>query len=364
MKAGYRMALSALLCLPIHAVWGQHIRPDQATLEMLAHTRTSSFRGLSVVDDSVLWVSGSQGTVGCSRDGGKTWKWMQIKGAEHLDFRSIKAFNSQKALIVSAGTPARIYRTTDHGLHWTKTYENEDDRFFLDGLIFWDENRGLVYGDPIDGHFVLLYTEDGGRHWQVLPAAHSPSAQPGEVSFAASGTAIFALPPARVWIGTGGRTARVHYADDYGKSWRVASPAFLQGKPSQGIFSLAFFNPDQGIAVGGDYQADSIRANTAFLTFDGGKTWQRPDTFPRGYRSSVVYLNAQQLIATGKSGTDFSLDGGKTWHALSDTGFYVVQRAGSGEAVFLAGSEGRIARLKGYPQDSQSGEAPARRQRD
>ena len=44
----------------------------------------SSFRGLQVVSDQVVWVSGSKGTVGRSTDGGAHWRWqrrLQEKGS-------------------------------------------------------------------------------------------------------------------------------------------------------------------------------------------------------------------------------------------------------------------------------------------
>ena len=50
-----------------------------------------SFRGLSVVDDKVIWVSGSKGTIAKSNDGGNTFTFMQLKGYEKSDFRDIES---------------------------------------------------------------------------------------------------------------------------------------------------------------------------------------------------------------------------------------------------------------------------------
>ena len=41
-----------------------------------------SLRGLSVVNNKIIWVSGSKGTVGKSIDGGTTWQWMNVEGYE------------------------------------------------------------------------------------------------------------------------------------------------------------------------------------------------------------------------------------------------------------------------------------------
>ncbi|MEO6406616.1 MAG: oxidoreductase, partial [Ferruginibacter sp.] len=57
------------------------------TVKVISSGTKTSLRGLSVVNDRTLWVSGSNGTVGRSLDSGNTWKWIQVKGFEKTDFR-------------------------------------------------------------------------------------------------------------------------------------------------------------------------------------------------------------------------------------------------------------------------------------
>lgn len=347
-----RILLLFILFLNVNAA-GQ---PAQKTfrIHLLSEEKPSGFRGMSVVSDSVLWVCGSKGYIGCSKDGGHIWNWMQIPHAENLDFRSIKAFDSLKAIVVNAGSPAYIFLTADGGRHWEKVYENRDEDIFLDGITFWNKKRGLVYGDPIKdksgrSRFVLLKTKDGGRRWKMVAARHRPVARQGEASFAASGTAVFSLLRGLVWIGTGGMASRILFSRNYGKRWETLSPPALHGKNSTGIFSLAFRDKAHGICAGGDYSADSVRLGNAFLTNDGGKTWIKPVINPLGYRSCVIYISDSILVATGTSGTDISLNGGMVWRKLSPAGFHVVQKSPGGRAVYLAGADGRIARLEGLP---------------
>ncbi|MGY0037793.1 WD40/YVTN/BNR-like repeat-containing protein [Pedobacter sp. NJ-S-72] len=75
----------------------------------------TSIRGMSVVSDSVAWVSGNNGFIGKSINGGKEWTWTKPKGYETLDFRDIEAFDKNHAVIVNAGSPAYILRTEDGG---------------------------------------------------------------------------------------------------------------------------------------------------------------------------------------------------------------------------------------------------------
>lgn len=314
---------------------------------MLNEHTAASIRAMSVVSDAVIWVGGSHGYVGRTTDGGNNWQWMR-PGDSTLDFRSMKAFDDQRAVVANAGSPAYIFLTTDGGAHWKKVYVNKDSAIFLDGLVFRNKKEGIIYGDPLEGHFVILKTKDGGAHWKMESRRRRPKALEGEASFAASNSAIFALTGSRrLWIGSGGTTSRVFFSKNFAKRWRPVSLPIIQGKNSTGIFSLAFFNKDTGICVGGDYLADSVRLNNAMLTTDGGKTWQKPLINPYGYRSCVAYLSRDTLIATGTSGTDFSRDGGITWQSISPKGFNIVGISTTApNVIFLAGANGRIARLE------------------
>ena len=48
-------------------------------VEVLNTGVKTSLRGLSVVNNNVVWVSGSNGMVGKSSNAGKNWKWMAVK---------------------------------------------------------------------------------------------------------------------------------------------------------------------------------------------------------------------------------------------------------------------------------------------
>jgi photosystem II stability/assembly factor-like uncharacterized protein len=102
----------------------------------------TSFRGLSVVDDQTIWVSGSRGTIARSTDGGKTFGYQQLKGYEKSDFRDIEAFDDKRAIIMSSGTPALILKTTDGGQSWKEVFRQNDSAYFLDAMDFWDEKQG------------------------------------------------------------------------------------------------------------------------------------------------------------------------------------------------------------------------------
>lgn len=259
----------------------------------------ASLRGLSVVNEKILWASGTEGTVIRTTDGGKNWSVMAVPAAGKLDFRGIHAFDGNTAVIISSGPAekdqARIYRTTDGGKNWTEVYKQTKAGFFFDAIAFWDTKNGIVLSDPVDGHFALFATSDAGSSWKQIPSSALPPALPNEGAFAASNSCLTVHGKADVWFGTGGAgVARVFHSGDRGKSWTVAETPIHPKNASTGIFSLAFVGSLKGVAVGGDYQhPETSDIPNVLYTSDRGKTWHVFDqTQPPGaYLSSAAVLS-------------------------------------------------------------------------
>ncbi|HJU45951.1 MAG TPA: hypothetical protein VJ647_04160 [Chitinophagaceae bacterium] len=312
-------------------------------IKLLHSGNKISLRGLSVVNDRTVWVSGSNGTVGLSVDGGDTWKWMQVPGFEKKDFRDIEAFDAKTAVIMAIDTPAYILKTFNGGETWKVVYENRTQGMFLDALEFWNEQSGIVVGDPVNGRFFIARSFDGGNTWRNIPYDKLPAAEPGEACFAASGTNLRRLNLGEACFVTGGKKSRLFW-----KGEPVVLPV-IQGTESAGANSIAIKDDKKRksgnyfIVVGGDYTKDTLREKNCFITKDGGKTWIAPLIPPYGYRSCVEFINDKTLIACGTSGVDLSRDEGMNWSAVSSTGFHVCRKAKQGKKVFLAGSDGRIA---------------------
>ncbi len=315
-------------------------------LSALADSVKSGFRGLSVVNENVLWMSGQKGLVGNSYDGGEKWKWHRIKGFEHSDFRSIYAFDKKNAVVANAGFSASILFTTDAGKTWTISYSSKDSAMFFDGIDFWDKQHGMIFGDPVNGRMYLSETFNGGKTWKEIPFADRPQLEKGEASFAASGTTIRTLPNGQIFIATGGIVSRLWHSRDYGHHWEVFNTPILQGKPSQGIFSIAFYDTLHGTIVGGDYLNDSITGNNIFMTSDGGKDWAQPDIEMQGYFSCVEYLNEKYLVACGTSNNILSGNDGKKWNLNNglEKGANTVRsvKTKSGARYFFCGGKSGI----------------------
>lgn len=305
----------------------------------------TSLRGLSVVSDKVVWASGSNGTVARSLDGGNTWKWLRVKGFEQRDFRDIEAFDGTTALIMAIDAPAYILKTVDGGDNWKVVFENKTPGMFLDAMEFWNDQSGIVVGDPIDGKIFIARSFDGGNSWKALPGAYTPAVDSGEAFFAASGTNVRALDRDEAVMVSGGSRSRIFIRN------QQAVLPLAQGRPSAGANSVAVLerNTRKGgnklVVVGGDFEHPAVADSNCCISTNRGKTWKAPQQGPKGYRSGVEYLGKKKLAACGPTGVDVSADGGNTWINISTTGFHTVRKAKEGKTVWLSGGNGRVGKL-------------------
>ncbi|WKN32642.1 YCF48-related protein [Porifericola rhodea] len=314
--------------------------------ERLKTPTQASFRGLSVVSEKELWLGGSQASCLLTTDAGKNWQTFNLNVADSLQFRDIEAFDNGTAYLLSAGSPALIYKTNNYGKTWKLQYENNRPDIFLDGMAFWNEETGLVMGDPTDGYFTMLKTTDGGKNWTRLKSEALPEPKNKEAGFAASGTNIVSKASQHAWFASGGGASRVFYTTDAGKSWHHSPTPVQQGEASQGIFSLAFADTLRGVAVGGNYLAPDDCSKIACYTNDGGKNWQPAVQMPSGYRSGVAYFSKDQLfIAVGSNGTDYSTDYGKSWKKIDTVGYHSIQPVPGASIAWLSGDQGHVAKL-------------------
>ena len=298
-----------------------------------------SLRGLSIVNDKVFWCSGSKGSVGKSIDGGKHITWINIPGYETRDFRDIEAFDANTAIIMGISEPALVLKTIDGGLSWKKVFEDSTKGMFLDALDFDQKGNGVVIGDPINHKLFRAYSTNYGATWTIDTNRIDMKEQ--ESFFASSGTNIQYTKQRRssyVWV-SGGSCSRLFWKD---KNYPLALQA---AKQSTGANSIAIFK-NKAIIVGGDFSKDSRKdSNCVIVQLHKKPIFSMPQTAPFGYRSCVIAVNKNTFICCGTSGVDVSTDGGKNWHTISKQSFHVVQKAKKGKAIFLVGSNGKIAQL-------------------
>jgi photosystem II stability/assembly factor-like uncharacterized protein len=308
---------------------------------------TARLRGVSAVDENVVWASGTNGTFVRTVDGGSHWQSNTVAGAADMDFRDIHAVDANTAYLLSIGEgeKSRIYKTTDAGRSWTLQFTNRDPKGFLDGFAFWDASNGIAFGDPpsnVAGRFVILRTSDGGSSWKTIPDENMPPALSGEAAFAASGTSIAVAGRDHVWIATGGAAARVFHSSDRGLTWSVAATPIVNGPSSAGIFSIHALTPQHLVIAGGDYQKEKEPSANFATSADAGRTWVSGPQLP-GYRSAIAQAG-QFEIAVGPSGTDYRPMRGGPWISIGTVGYDAISFLPGRTVGWAVGQDGRIAR--------------------
>jgi len=310
-------------------------------VKVIVKDKKTSLRGLSVVSDKVVWVSGSNGTVGKSEDGGDTWNWYTVKGFEKTDFRDIEAFDDKTAVIMGVAEPAYILKTVDGGDNWKVVFQNNNKGMFLDAMEFWNEMSGIVIGDPINNKVFVARTFDGGSTWRNIPPQNYPVADSGEACFASSGTNIVALSLQEPVFVTGGLRSRMFIRDR-----RIDMP-IIQGTETTGANSVGVKGHKKKktiIVVGGDFKTADSTTKNCVITTDLGASFTTPAVPPHGYRSCVIYLDKDNWLTCGLNGVDYSTDNGSNWNWISKEDFHVCKKAKKGKAVFFAGA-GKIGKL-------------------
>jgi hypothetical protein len=343
------------------------------------HSGTNQpLRGIHAAGNGVAWASGARGTVLRTEDSGYVWQRCAMpEDAEKLDFRSVWAWDAQTAIVMSSGPgdQSRLYRTTDGCAHWTLLATNKDATGFWDGLAFSDQNNGYLLGDPVNGHFTLLRTADGGVHWKSVTSKDLDLDGQKLGAFAASNQSMVLTGPvlgkvAAPWFGTSGMSGGQHpYVYSGGldcgmemahrnperclaRFWTFAKDEvpMAGASESQGIFALGLYKDQNGtngqsetwhaVAVGGDYSAPFKGEGTAARRDPKTGKWTAATKMPHGYRSSVAWDAADNAwLAVGVNGTDVSYDDGQSWSSLGDDGYNAIS------LPWVVGPRGQIGKL-------------------
>lgn len=311
------------------------------SIKILSQKKGVSIRGMAVPNKNTIWASGSKGSIAKSVNGGSEFEWLQVKGYESRDFRSIHAWDDKEAIIVAVAAPAIILKTKDGGATWYKVYENSDTLMFLDAIHFKDSSNGLVVGDPINNQFFLLSSNDKGENWNEVPSSYFKTPlEKGEAFFASSGSNIAQLSKADFLV-SGGLRSRLWINGE------AVNIPIIQGGKTTGANSMAISpNGNNLMIVGGDFMKDTSRLQNAVglkqLLRKSKWVISRSLGHPNGYRSGVEYITDSILIACGTTGVDISINQGKSWELISTESFHVVRKQPNTKAVFLAGAGGRI----------------------
>lgn len=289
---------------------------------------STSIRAIEIVNDSSVIYAGSMGDIGIITNSGKLKANKNIVNDTIVPHFRALAYTKKAFYALSAGNPALLYKYHDNAVEIV--YKEVHEKVFYDSMKFFDELNGIAMGDPTDDCLSILITRDGGNSWGKIDCEYLPKIEEGEAAFAASNTNI-AIVGENAWIVTGGLKARVFHTPDMGLTWNVYKTPIIQGKNTTGIYSVDFYNENEGIICGGDYMDKFGDSANKAITNDGGKTWQvvSENTAPK-YISCVQYVpftDGKEVFSVSTNGIFYSNDSGKSWVKVSDEGFYSIRVA-------------------------------------
>jgi len=301
-----------------------------------------SIRAIELMGKSVAFAAnkGTFGTVDITS--GKVRSNIEKYHTVVPEFRSIAA-NATDFFMLSVANPALLYKTGEDD-KMDLVYMEEDERVFYDAMAFWNNREGIAVGDSMNGCLSIIVTRDGGHHWSKLSCTDLPSVKEGEGAFAASNTNIKIVGD-KAWVAT--TSGRIYFSADKGKTWVVFQTPIINAEPTQGIYSIDFWDENLGIAIGGDYTKPDKNTSNKAITKDGGKTWQLiADGQNPEYKSCVQFVpNSQgkEIVALGFTGISYSNDMGNTWKQLSDEPFYTIRFLN--DSIAYAAGSNRISKL-------------------
>jgi hypothetical protein len=255
------------------------------------------------------------------------------------NFRAL-AVKNENVFAISIGNPALLFK------NGKVVYKETHPKVFYDSMEFWNDKEGIAVGDFTENCISIIITRNGGNNWNKLDCTVFNQIIEGEGFFAASDTNISIIGN-KTWIASGGKNSRVYFSNDKGRTWEIFNTPVLQGESTTGIFSMDFYDQNNGYAIGGDYTKPEIDSLNKIFTVDGGKTWKTiADNMSPGYRSCIQYFpnsKGKKILVVGYKGIDYSNDYGNTWRNFSDESYYTFRFLN--DSIAFAAGKGKISKF-------------------
>jgi len=175
----------------------------------------STFYAISAVDRNVCWLAGSAGRIIRTTDGGNTWS---LVDSGIIGSRSIKVFAAISDSIAFASTGVLdlgifIYRMTNAGVSWEQVFSQPEGLIF--GIKMFNTTKGLAVGDPMNAHWTILKTTNGGASWFHIPS------EPPQIGGGSGGYGFGTFDTSWVWFFD--NTGRQYFSADGGETWSYSS---------------------------------------------------------------------------------------------------------------------------------------------
>jgi photosystem II stability/assembly factor-like uncharacterized protein len=234
---------SLLINVKVNADWVEQTNPV-----------TTDLFGAWAVNNDVCWISGVNGVVIRTTNGGAVWSLANNGLPSQIGFYTICALSSD--ICWTGAENGSLWRTTNGGVSWDSIPLNPTNPF-IDVIHFFNANLGFIIADPSGGMWRYYITTNGGATWTL--GANAPAAIGNEASY---NNSYCALDTAHIWFGT-------NNSQIYRGSFRGP----FTGVPTTGAvntYGVAFNNPINGTAsvVNSSYE---VLPN--MISTNGGTSW-------------------------------------------------------------------------------------------
>lgn len=243
-------------------------------------------------------------------------RWALMANAPRISGKQDDIFFLTPQLGWAVNGLGNIYKTTDGGENWSLQLHQEGTHFRA--VLFISPQRGFVtnvgtgYYPNVTDPVPMYETRDGGETWMAVTSISGPMPK-GICNFTQLSDEHI------VAVGRVGGPSFVLISTDRGESWTSSEvtpqiPVLIDGH---------FFNPQEGVLLGGTQRNPSLSQSLVLRTSDGGATWQevfRSEAFSElGWKLSFVNDRvgyASVLASHDNSSFLKTTDGGQTWQQL------------------------------------------------
>jgi photosystem II stability/assembly factor-like uncharacterized protein len=289
---------------------------------------TISLRSVSAVDNNVVWICGSNGTVLLTTNGGNSWT-TKTSPNPSITLRNIWGIDANNALVTGSGTTAYVYKTTDGGSTWAQVFSQ------LNGYINAISNTGwtnsfIMFGNPVGGRWSIWRSNNDGTTWDstglYLPQVGSETGKPNSLMVLRDNTCGYS------WFGTN-------------TDWIYSSlcvNSFSQQNTGNTSSSAIWFN---SITTGmvGDY-------GWMRLTTNSGVTWN-PLTNPVDDLKGGICGSGTNWWVAGNNGVIyFSSNNGSVWnnqYSASGSFNHITKARNNNNNIWAVRSNGGISKFTG-----------------
>lgn len=218
---------------------------------------------IQALEYNKAWVAGNNGVVLNTKSSGTNWRNVSISDASQI--WSIYTLNNKTVFAIgftADWSASAVWRTNNNGATWQIVLSLPSSNYMINCMTFFDENEGILCGDPDYGfpspnYWTIYKTYDGGLTW--APIANPPIQDGMNFGWKNSMTHVGNT----VYFGTTmfddnfnyGPDARIYKSVDKGETWTFdVTPGVVQ------VNTIQFINEMTGYGC---------RAKTT----DGGNSW-------------------------------------------------------------------------------------------